>query len=616
MRPRVTAREGYDPILLDLDGTVIDSVALIRESHRHAVRTVLGEDWEDDRLVANVGRPLLEQMAAFSPERSEELYRVYREWNHANTAALLLAYAEIEDGAARAARRRPAGSASSPPRAATRSTSRGGSCRSLRELFDVVMAAEDSARHKPAPDPVLGALERLGASPEGACYVGDSPFDIESGRAAGVVTIGVTWGFFSPRRRSRRRPRPDRRRPRPSSCGPASGSGRRDDARRPRRRAPRADRRGQPRLLRPRPADGRRRGLRRLDARAGGARGGRPRAADARTRRPSGWARRRPGASPRCATAAPMLSLANARGAGGARGLVPARADGHGAGGARLPRGRVRRRAEDRRPGDLADLRGRPLRAGRHARRRRRGGGRHGQPAHDPRHPRAPARRRRRAAAGGGRGARRGLPAAAGLRRAQRGARGRRPADLRQPPQLGRRQPAPARPRRHRRAPALDLGLRRRPRRGARPADPVRRPGVAARRGLPREPRHPRRGDARGGAGRVRGLGGPARHGRLRHRRRGGKGRRGRRPGAPRAPWAARRAGRSPTSSPRPPPPRPSTTSRSTSAAPGRSSPSPCWSRSRSAGRRSSSRPSTTRRTSPARTCASATASSCSGPAT
>jgi phosphoglycolate phosphatase-like HAD superfamily hydrolase len=44
---------------------------------------------------------------------------------------------------------------------------------------------------------VLLALERLGGVPEGACYVGDSPFDIESGRAAGVVTIGVTWGFFS-----------------------------------------------------------------------------------------------------------------------------------------------------------------------------------------------------------------------------------------------------------------------------------------------------------------------------------------------------------------------------------------------------------------------------------
>jgi pyrophosphatase PpaX len=64
-------------------------------------------------------------------------------------------------------------------------------------MFDAVVAAEDSERHKPEPDPVLVALERLGAGPEGACYVGDSPFDVESGRAAGVLTIGVTWGFFA-----------------------------------------------------------------------------------------------------------------------------------------------------------------------------------------------------------------------------------------------------------------------------------------------------------------------------------------------------------------------------------------------------------------------------------
>ena len=87
----------YDPVLFDLDGTVIDSVALIRESHRHAVRTVLGEELSDERLVANVGRPLIEQMRTFSEAQAEELYRVYRVWNHANTAALLRAYDGMEE---------------------------------------------------------------------------------------------------------------------------------------------------------------------------------------------------------------------------------------------------------------------------------------------------------------------------------------------------------------------------------------------------------------------------------------------------------------------------------------------------------------------------------------
>ena len=67
----------------------------------------------------------------------------------------------------------------------------------LGGLFDVVIAAEDSVRHKPEADPILEALSRLGAAPESAVYVGDAPFDIRAGRAAGVTTIAVPWGFFS-----------------------------------------------------------------------------------------------------------------------------------------------------------------------------------------------------------------------------------------------------------------------------------------------------------------------------------------------------------------------------------------------------------------------------------
>jgi pyrophosphatase PpaX len=185
-----------DPVLLDLDGTVIDSVALIRESHRHAVRTVLGEDLADARLVANVGRPLIEQMRAFSPERAEELLDAYREWNHAHTADLLLAYDGLEEALQtmrRAGIRLGVVTSKSHPTVdlAWRVLP------ALEACFEVVVAAEDTERHKPDPEPVLLALERLGAGPERACYVGDSPFDLRAGRAAGVATIAVTWGFFA-----------------------------------------------------------------------------------------------------------------------------------------------------------------------------------------------------------------------------------------------------------------------------------------------------------------------------------------------------------------------------------------------------------------------------------
>ncbi|HMN98591.1 MAG TPA: HAD-IA family hydrolase [Miltoncostaeaceae bacterium] len=188
---------GFDPILFDLDGTVIDSVALIRESHRHAVRTVLGEEWEDERLVANVGRPLIEQMAVFDPDRAQELYDVYRTWNHANTSALLLAYDGVE-AALRGLRDdgRRLGIVTSKSHDAVDLA--WGVLPTLRDLFDVVIAAEDTERHKPEPDPLLEGLRRLGADPADACYVGDAPFDMLAGRAAGLTTIAVTWGFFPP----------------------------------------------------------------------------------------------------------------------------------------------------------------------------------------------------------------------------------------------------------------------------------------------------------------------------------------------------------------------------------------------------------------------------------
>lgn len=185
---------GFDPILFDLDGTVIDSVTLIRESHRHAVRTVLGEDLPDATLVALVGRPLIDQMRAFSEPRAEELLRVYREWNHAHTAELLRPYEGIDEllTEARAAGRRLGivTSKSGP------TVQLAFDVLPLRHHFDVVIAAEDTQRHKPDPEPIATALSRLGAGANGGCYVGDAPFDIQAARAAGVAAVGVTWGFF------------------------------------------------------------------------------------------------------------------------------------------------------------------------------------------------------------------------------------------------------------------------------------------------------------------------------------------------------------------------------------------------------------------------------------
>ena len=199
---------GFDPVLFDLDGTVIDSVALIRESHRHAVRTVLGEDCRTRCWWPTSAGRSSSRCAPSPPTAPRSCYRVYREWNHAHTARpaarVRRASSEVLDALRR---RRAARWASSPRRATTRSTWPS-TCCPCRAAF---RRGDRRRGHRratsPTRTPVREALERLGAGAEGACYVGDAPFDLRAGRAAGVATIAVTWGFFPRRPRSPRRPR-------------------------------------------------------------------------------------------------------------------------------------------------------------------------------------------------------------------------------------------------------------------------------------------------------------------------------------------------------------------------------------------------------------------------
>lgn len=65
----------------------------------------------------------------------------------------------------------------------------------LTGYFDYVHGWQEGREHKPHPEPVLTALARLAVPPGAAIMVGDSEFDIQSAKAAGVDTCAVTYGF-------------------------------------------------------------------------------------------------------------------------------------------------------------------------------------------------------------------------------------------------------------------------------------------------------------------------------------------------------------------------------------------------------------------------------------
>ena len=62
-------------------------------------------------------------------------------------------------------------------------------------LFEIVLGQSDDIARKPAPDGALKIAETFGVSPEECMYIGDTRTDMLTGKAAGMFTVGVLWGF-------------------------------------------------------------------------------------------------------------------------------------------------------------------------------------------------------------------------------------------------------------------------------------------------------------------------------------------------------------------------------------------------------------------------------------
>jgi pyrophosphatase PpaX len=186
----------FGTFLFDLDGTLIDSIELILRSYRHTLRTHRGVEPPDELWLKGLGTPIRVQLRQWSadPSEIEAMAQTYTTYNLAHHDALVRPYDGIVGAVTRLKQR-------GKRLGLVTSKSRSGAERGLRvsgiaAAFDTIVGADEVTRPKPHPEPVLVALERLGARASDAVFVGDSRHDIECGRAAGVATAAALWGPF------------------------------------------------------------------------------------------------------------------------------------------------------------------------------------------------------------------------------------------------------------------------------------------------------------------------------------------------------------------------------------------------------------------------------------
>lgn len=179
-------------VIFDLDGTLVDSINLIVASYQHAFTTVLGHPWDEAEIRTWIGQSLYGAMKRAAPEQADEIFRVYTEWNVANTERLLKGYPGVPellaDLAAAGVRMGVATSKRDEPAHWAMKLA------GIDALVPLLVHHDSVDEHKPSPKAVLLAASELDADVADCVYVGDAAVDVLAANNAGMDSVAVTWG--------------------------------------------------------------------------------------------------------------------------------------------------------------------------------------------------------------------------------------------------------------------------------------------------------------------------------------------------------------------------------------------------------------------------------------
>ncbi|MUT64960.1 pyrophosphatase PpaX [Paenibacillus sp. NEAU-GSW1] len=192
----MASKSSINTLLFDLDGTIVDTNELIIRSFLESLKGVVPDDFSRENIIPSMGLTLTDQMKLFSGlDDVEHLVAAYRKVNLQLHDELVKPFANVDEVMSRLHKEGfKIGIVTTKMRFTTE--------KSLKFVglydyvnVDAIVTIDDVKHAKPHPEPVLMALEKLGSSPEETLMVGDSPVDMQSANAAGVLSVGVAWSL-------------------------------------------------------------------------------------------------------------------------------------------------------------------------------------------------------------------------------------------------------------------------------------------------------------------------------------------------------------------------------------------------------------------------------------
>jgi phosphoglycolate phosphatase len=182
-------------VMFDLDGTLVDSSIDITNALNYATEPYAFEKITPARTIMLVGEGVTrlieklvgEERSELVPEVLDRFVRYYSD----HLVDFTLPYDGIRETLEKLERYKKAVVSNKTEELSRRLMEK----LDLLKYFDMVLGSDSADERKPSPKPLEKVLSAVRVKPDEAVIVGDSNYDIEAGRAAGVYTVAVTYGF-------------------------------------------------------------------------------------------------------------------------------------------------------------------------------------------------------------------------------------------------------------------------------------------------------------------------------------------------------------------------------------------------------------------------------------
>ena len=186
----------FDTYIFDLDGTLLSTLNDLAASTNYALRWARMPERtiEEIRMFVGNGVKLLMERAipnGINNPKFEETYAKFREHYLEHNLDTTSPYDGVPELLCELKRRGKKLAIVSNKFYAAQDLAK----HFFPDTIKVAIGERETIRKKPAPDTVLEALRQLGASKEGAVYIGDSDVDIMTAKNCGLPCISVLWGF-------------------------------------------------------------------------------------------------------------------------------------------------------------------------------------------------------------------------------------------------------------------------------------------------------------------------------------------------------------------------------------------------------------------------------------